>query len=85
MGRSRRHVFTVEGPAAPVTELNREKGEYRHGWPQVLPGSRAVLFTTEQPGESWRSAMFYFPFTWTAGGCPLRESQIVPMRAGCTR
>ena len=30
---------------APITELNRERGELTHRWPQVLPGSRAVLFT----------------------------------------
>jgi eukaryotic-like serine/threonine-protein kinase len=40
------------GPPAPVTELNREKGEFLHGWPQVLPGSRAVLFTTEHTGQN---------------------------------
>ncbi|MFZ0593555.1 MAG: serine/threonine-protein kinase [Bryobacteraceae bacterium] len=32
------------GAPAPVTELNREKGELAHVYPQVLPGSRAVLF-----------------------------------------
>jgi Tol biopolymer transport system component/predicted Ser/Thr protein kinase len=40
------------GPPAPVTELNHEKGEFLHGWPQVLPGSRAVLFTTEHAGQN---------------------------------
>jgi serine/threonine-protein kinase len=33
------------GTPAPLTELNRERGEVTHRWPQVLPGSRAVLFT----------------------------------------
>lgn len=33
------------GTPAPITELNRERGELTHRWPQVLPGSRAVLFT----------------------------------------
>jgi serine/threonine protein kinase/Tol biopolymer transport system component len=40
------------GPPAPVTELNHEKGEFLHGWPQVLPGSGAVLFTTEHAGQN---------------------------------
>jgi hypothetical protein len=35
-----------------VTKLNLEKGEFRHSWRQVLPGSRAVLFTTEYAGRS---------------------------------
>ena len=30
----------------PVTELDRQKGETAHFYPQVLPGSQAVLFTT---------------------------------------
>jgi serine/threonine-protein kinase len=34
------------GAPTPVTEVNREKGETVHAYPQVLPGSRAVLFTT---------------------------------------
>jgi len=29
-----------------VTEPNRAKGETAHAYPQILPGSRAVLFTT---------------------------------------
>jgi serine/threonine-protein kinase len=34
------------GPPTPVTEPNRAKGETAHAYPQVLPGGRAVLFTT---------------------------------------
>jgi Tol biopolymer transport system component/predicted Ser/Thr protein kinase len=49
-------VPSAGGPPAPVTQLNREKGEYRHGWPQVLPGSRAVLFTTEHAGHTFDDA-----------------------------
>jgi len=33
------------GALVPVTKINQEKGE-RDGWPQVLPGSRAILFTS---------------------------------------
>jgi len=49
-------IPSAGGPPAPVTELNHEKGEYRHGWPQVLPESRAVLFTTEHIGQSFDDA-----------------------------
>jgi serine/threonine-protein kinase len=38
------------GRPTPVTELNREKGETAHTWPEVLPGSQAVLFTTRFVG-----------------------------------
>jgi Tol biopolymer transport system component/predicted Ser/Thr protein kinase len=44
------------GSPTPVTELNREKGERRHGWPQVLPGSRAVLFSTERVAGTFDEA-----------------------------
>ncbi len=33
------------GTPAPITELDKQKGELGHRWPQVLPGSQAVLFT----------------------------------------
>ena len=33
------------GEAKPVTEMNKEKGEITHRWPQVLPGAQAILFT----------------------------------------
>ena len=39
-----------------LTELNREKGEQRHGWPQVLPGSRAVLFSNAHLAEAFDDA-----------------------------
>jgi Tol biopolymer transport system component len=34
------------GSVQPVTELNPERKEYLHAWPQVLPGAQAVLFTS---------------------------------------
>jgi serine/threonine-protein kinase len=46
-------ISSAGGAPAPVTELNHEKGERRHGWPQVLPGSRAVLFTTLHSGRTF--------------------------------
>ncbi len=49
-------ISSSGGPPAPVTELNREKGERRHGWPQVLPGSRAVLFTTGHAAQAFDDA-----------------------------
>jgi serine/threonine-protein kinase len=33
------------GAPAPVTQLDRERGEITHRWPQILPGGKAVLFT----------------------------------------
>jgi serine/threonine-protein kinase len=33
------------GPPVTITEVNRERGEFAHRWPQVLPGSEWVLFT----------------------------------------
>ena len=34
------------GNPEPVTELDRQQGENTHRWPQLLPGGKAVLFTT---------------------------------------
>ena len=34
------------GMPEAVTTLDKEKGEGSHRWPQVLPGAKAVLFTT---------------------------------------
>jgi serine/threonine protein kinase/Tol biopolymer transport system component len=33
------------GALEPVTHLDKDRGEVAHGWPHVLPGGRAVLFT----------------------------------------
>jgi len=33
------------GAPAPLTELDRERGDFTHRWPQILPGGKAVLFT----------------------------------------
>jgi serine/threonine protein kinase/Tol biopolymer transport system component len=49
-------ISSTGGTPAPVTELNHEKGERRHGWPQVLPGSRAVLFSTERSDQAFDDA-----------------------------
>jgi serine/threonine-protein kinase len=39
-------VPTAGGSPTSVTELDRERGEISHRWPQILPGGKAVLFTT---------------------------------------
>jgi serine/threonine protein kinase/Tol biopolymer transport system component len=49
-------IPSAGGTPAPVTELNPEKGERRHFWPQVLPGSRAVLFTIQHAAETFDDA-----------------------------
>ena len=36
---------TPKGENETLTELNQEKGEVSHLWPQALPGGHAVLFT----------------------------------------
>jgi serine/threonine-protein kinase len=41
-------VPSAGGPPTPVTEL--ANGEVSHRWPQVLPGSKAVLFTSSKAG-----------------------------------
>ena len=45
-------ISSAGGSPKRVTELNLEKGEWRHSWPQVLPGSQAVLFTAEHSGQN---------------------------------
>ncbi len=51
-GTALSRIPSAGGAPTPVTELNHEKSESRHGWPQVLPGSRAVLFTAEHVGQN---------------------------------
>jgi serine/threonine-protein kinase len=46
-------VSSAGGAVVPVTQIDPEKGEVAHVWPQVLPGSRSILFTTYvQSGSS---------------------------------
>jgi serine/threonine-protein kinase len=42
------------GTPTPVTKLN--SGERTHRWPQVLPGSQAVLFTASNSGTDFEDA-----------------------------
>jgi serine/threonine-protein kinase len=46
LGSGLSRIPSAGGRPTPVTELNKEKGEQRHSWPQILPGSHAVLFTS---------------------------------------
>ncbi len=43
-------VSSGGGVQTAVTRLSKEKGETAHAWPQVLPGSQAVLFTAYGTG-----------------------------------
>jgi serine/threonine protein kinase/Tol biopolymer transport system component len=37
--------ISPDGKAVPLTNLDQNRGEVTHRWPQVLPGGKAVLFT----------------------------------------
>jgi serine/threonine protein kinase len=43
-------ISSSGGAVTPLTTLRKEKSEFRHSWPQVLPGSQAVLFTAHVGG-----------------------------------
>ncbi len=47
-------VSSDGGTAAPVTKL--KEGELTHRWPQVLPGSQAMLFTSHTTAGSYDDA-----------------------------
>jgi len=38
-------IPSAGGAPTPATDLDRERGEVTHRWPQVLPGAKGVLFT----------------------------------------
>jgi serine/threonine protein kinase len=44
------------GVPAPLTQLDKAKGEATHRWPQVLPGAKAVLFTAHTSRGSYEDA-----------------------------
>jgi serine/threonine-protein kinase len=54
-------IPSAGGAPTAVTELNREKGEFGHIFPQVLPGSRAVLFGSGPEGPSGSIDVLSFP------------------------
>ena len=39
-------VSSAGGTSQPLTTLDKQAGEITHRWPQVLPGGKAVLFTS---------------------------------------
>ncbi len=47
-------VSSAGGTPVPVTKLN--SGDYSHRWPQVLPGSQAILFTAGAHGGNYDDA-----------------------------
>jgi serine/threonine-protein kinase len=44
-------VSSAGGTPQPLTTLDEQAGEVTQRWPQVLPGSQAVLFTSSTTGE----------------------------------
>jgi serine/threonine-protein kinase len=49
-------VPSAGGKPEPLTELDKATNEITHRWPQVLPGSKAVLFTTHNAGSAFDNA-----------------------------
>ena len=44
------------GLPKPLTQLDKQRKEVTHRWPQVLPGARAVLFTANSAGGNYDDA-----------------------------
>jgi serine/threonine protein kinase len=49
-------ISSSGGILQPVTELNKERKERTHRWPQVLPGSKAVLFVANTALANYEEA-----------------------------
>lgn len=49
-------VSSAGGSPEPLTALDEEAGETTHRWPQILPGSEAILFTVHHGGGSFDDA-----------------------------
>ena len=49
-------VSSAGGAPEPLTTLNQKGGEVTHRWPQVLPGGKAVLFTSNTHGGNYEDA-----------------------------
>ena len=47
-------IPSAGGVPTPVTVLSQDKGELRHSFPQVLPGSQEVLFTSYRVAGGFR-------------------------------
>jgi serine/threonine-protein kinase len=47
------------GTATPLTQLDRERGEVSHRWPQALPGNLGLIFTVwTGPGPDEKAVVF---------------------------
>src|SRR5712692_2688029 len=46
-------VSSASGTAQPLTTLDKQAGEVTQRWPQFLPGSKAVLFTSSTKGFNY--------------------------------
>ena len=49
-------VSSAGGGPQPLTTLDTQAGEVTQRWPQVLPGSKAVLFTSSAHGNDYEDA-----------------------------
>ena len=49
-------VSSAGGTPQPLTTLNKQTGEITQRWPQMLPGSKAVLFTSSSRGNFYEDA-----------------------------
>ncbi len=49
-------VSASGGQPEPLTQLDTAKGEVTHRWPQVLPGGKAVLFTSHKKSRDFGEA-----------------------------
>ena len=49
-------VSSAGGTPQPLTTLDKQTGQTTQRWPQVLPGSKAVLFTSNTPSTNYEDA-----------------------------
>jgi serine/threonine-protein kinase len=49
-------VSSAGGKPQPLVALDRQTGEVTQRWPEVLPGSKAVLFTSSTHGTNYEDA-----------------------------
>ncbi len=49
-------VPAAGGTPTPVTQLDLERGEASHRWPQILPGGKAAIFTMSNEGAFYEGA-----------------------------
>jgi Tol biopolymer transport system component len=55
--RSGLHTLSsAGGESKPLTELDEQKGEATHRWPQVLPGGKGVIFTSHAASSKFYEA-----------------------------